>query len=207
MGDRRRLEWATMRVDQFIQSVTGEPERTVTRTVWTTPPDVLAEAARPGGVAMTKLVSAPGRRPEQRAVRYRHLLGSGAAGEVVDVWRAKGRSHALPADLLALVTRINGIHLWANAETGRSYQGLAPIEEWENARTKICGPGAPRDLLDDRFVALSYHQDGAAFIVLDLASGTYFLMDSAAPDTTSPIANNADELLDWLWQARIPPKP
>jgi hypothetical protein len=31
-------------------------------------------------------------------------------------------------------------------------------------------------------------------------------MDSAGPDTTTPIATNADELLDWLWQKRIAPK-
>jgi hypothetical protein len=65
---------------------------------------------------------------------------------------------------------------------------------------------ADRRLLDDRYVALSYHQDGAAFIVLDVASGTYFLMDTAGPDATSPIATNVEELLDWLWQSRITPK-
>lgn len=68
------------------------------------------------------------------------------------------------------------------------------------------GENADRDLLDDRYVALSYHQDGAAFVVLDVESGKYFLMDTAGPDTTSPIANDARELLDWLWRSRIEPK-
>jgi hypothetical protein len=105
-----------------------------------------------------------------------------------------------------LVERVNGIHLWANVETGRSYAGLAPIEEWELARVKMYGPTAARTLLDDRYVAISYHQDGASFVVLDVTSGRYFLMDVAGADATSPIANNVDELLGWLWGSRISPK-
>jgi hypothetical protein len=60
--------------------------------------------------------------------------------------------------------------------------------------------------VDDRYVALSYHQDGSSFVVLDVESGRYFLMDAAGPDATSPIASNAGELLDWLWRTRIAPK-
>jgi hypothetical protein len=197
---------STVRIEEFIHRVAGEPEQTVTRPVWTAPPDVLGIAAKPGGLRMTELLSATGRHVEQRDLRYRHVLGSGALDEVVKVWEKGRPSHPLPADLRALVTRINGIHLWANSETGRAYQGLAPIEEWELARTKLFGPAADRSLLGDRYIALSYHQDGAAFVVLDVASGTYFLTDVAGPDVTSPIATNASELLDWLWQSRILPK-
>ncbi|CAN5341139.1 hypothetical protein BH09MYX1_BH09MYX1_62170 [soil metagenome] len=195
-----------MKVDDFISRVAGEPERTVTRTVWTTPPEVLAQAAKPGGLRMTDFLSASGRRAEQRDVRYRHILGSPAPQQAIDAWENQRPSHRLPGDLQALVSRIDGIHLWANVETGRSYAGLAPIEEWELARVKMYGPSADRSLLDDRYVALSYHQDGVSFVVLDVESGRYFLMDAAGPDTTSPIASNAGELLDWLWRSRIAPK-
>ena len=47
---------------------------------------------------------------------------------------------------------------------------------------------------------------GAAFVVLDVALRTYFLMDTAGPDATSPIATNVEGLLDWLWQSRVAPK-
>jgi hypothetical protein len=195
-----------MQIEDFINRVAGEPERTVTLTVSTTPPKVLAKAVKSGGLSMTDFLSLPGRRSEQRDVRYRHILGSPASPETIEAWDKRQPSHPFPADLRALVTRINGIHLWANAETGRSYVGLAPVEEWELARIKMYGPMADRRLLDDRYVALSYHQDGAAFVVLDVALGTYFLMDTAGPDATSPIATNVEELLDWLWQNRIAPK-
>jgi hypothetical protein len=36
-----------MQIDDFIRRVASEPERTITRTVWTTPPEVLAKQRRP----------------------------------------------------------------------------------------------------------------------------------------------------------------
>jgi hypothetical protein len=195
-----------MRIEELLKHAASEPEKTVTRTVWTTPPDVLAKAGKPGGMMMTDLLSAPGRRAEQRDVRYRHILGSPAEQEEINSWQSQRPSQPLPSDLRELVSRMNGIHLWANAETGRSYAGLAPIEEWELARIKMYGAEADRGLLEDRYLAISYHQDGASFVVLDVESGRYFLMDAAGPDATSPIASNADELLDWLWRSRIEPK-
>jgi hypothetical protein len=155
---------------------------------------------------VTELLGAAGRRGEQRDVRYRHVLGSPASQEAIDAWQSEHPLHVLPADVRALVARINGIHLWASAERGRSYTGLAPIEEWDLARVKFYGLSADRSLLADRYVALSYHQDGASYVVLDVASGQYFLMDVAGPEATSPIASNAGELLDWLWGSRISPK-
>lgn len=195
-----------MQIDDFVARAASESERTVTRTVWTTPPEVLAKAAAPGGIKMTDLLSASGRRVEQRDLRYRHVLGSPASQPTIDAWQGRHHSQSLPADLRALVLRINGVHLWANVETGRAYSELAPIEEWDLARVKMYGAAAARKLLDDRYVALSYHQDGASFVVLDVESGRYFLMDAAGPDTTTPIASNASELLDWLWRTRITPK-
>ncbi|HVJ20050.1 MAG TPA: SMI1/KNR4 family protein [Polyangiaceae bacterium] len=195
-----------MNVNDLISAVAGEPEQIVRRTVWTTPSEVLAQAAQPSGLKLTDLLSARGRHAESRDVRYRHILGSPALQGAIEAWEQQHPAHVLPTDLRALVAQINGIHLWANAETGRSYTGLAPIEEWDLARTKMYGPTADRGLLDDRYVAVSYHQDGASFVVLDVESGVYFLMDVAGPDTSSPIAKNVDELLDWLWRNRIAPK-
>jgi hypothetical protein len=196
-----------MQIDDFINRVASEPERIITRTIWTTPKDVLAQAAMPGGLRLTDLLSSPGRQSEQRDDRYRHILGPPASQQTIDSWQHQHPSQPLPADLREFVSRINGVHLWANAATGRSYTGLAPLEEWELARIKMFGLTAERDLLDDRFVAVSYHQDSESFVVLDVESKKYFLMDAAGPDTSSPIANDVGELLDWLWRGRIAPKP
>ncbi len=194
-----------MQIEEFIDQVASEPERTVVRTVVKNGPELLAKLAKPGGVRLTDLLSAPGQRTEQRECRYRHILGSPASARAIEAWQDQHPSHPLPADLRALVARINGIHLWADPETGRSYTGLAPIEEWELARVKMYGPTADRGILGDRYIALSYDENGAAFVVLDPVSSTYFLMDTAGPDTSSAIGSTAGELLDWLWKSRIPP--
>lgn len=100
--------------------------------------------------------------------------------------------------------RANGIHLWADLESGRAYEGLAPLAEWRVARQKLWGEHADAAQLADRYLALSYHSDGAAFIVLDVESGRYFLMDASAADESSPIGRSGAELLNWLWDHRIP---
>jgi hypothetical protein len=153
-----------MLIEDLLGRVAAEPERTVRRTVWRTPPEVLAKAAQPGGLRVTELLAARGE-AEQRDVRYQHVLGSPASAAAIEAWESERPLHPLPADLRTLVMRINGIHLWAD-ETGRSYSGLAPVEEWELARIKMYG-----SLLDDRYVALSYHEDGASCVGRVPASG------------------------------------
>ena len=191
---------------KFLDQVAGEPERTFTRTVVSNGPALLAKLAKPGGVRLTDLLPAPGRQTEQREFRYRHILGPPASPRAIEVWQSQHPSQPLPADLPGLVARINGIHLWADPKTGRSFTGLAPIEEWELARIKMYGPTTYRGIRDDRYVALSYDEGGAAFIVLDVASGRYFLMDTVGADTSTPIASTAAELLDWIWLHRMTPK-
>ena len=66
------------------------------------------------------------------------------------------------------------------------------------------GDHADPALLPDRYLALSYHADSAAFVVLDTESGRYFLMDACGADESSPIGRSVGELLDWLWDHRIP---
>jgi hypothetical protein len=195
-----------MEIEEFFHHVASEPERTFIRTVVSNGPELLAKLAKSGGVRLTDLLSAPGRQTERREFRYRHIVGPPASPGAIEVWQGKHPSHPLPADLLGLVARMNGIHLWAEPRTGRSFTGLAPIEEWDLARIKMYGPTARPDILDDRYVALSYDDGGAAFIVLDVDSGGYFLMDTAGPDTSTPIASTAAELLDWIWLHRMTPK-
>jgi hypothetical protein len=165
----------------------------------------MAMASKSGWMSMTDFLSAPAR-TERREYRYGHITGAPASRKTIDEWKKRRSIDHLPVDLEELIGRINGIHLWANVETGRSYVGLAPIEEWETAQVKMYGATADAGPPDDRLIALSYHQDGASFVVLDVASGRYYLMDAAGPDETSPIGESVAELLDWMWNSRIAPK-
>lgn len=202
---RGRERVSSTAFDELLARVASEPERVIPAIVSRVPPDLVAVATRRGGLSLGELLSSPGRTSEPRALRYRHVLGPPASQMTIEGWLA---SHptipGLPADLVALLERADGVHLWANGETGRSYVGLAPMAEWELARKPL--PAADPADVHDGCVALSYHQDGASFVVLDARSGEYFLMDAAGPDRSSRIATSVDELLDWLWRSRIPPK-
>jgi hypothetical protein len=195
-----------MEVEEFIRVVATEPGRVVKRTVFIPEAEMVSKASRPGGLNLADLLSTRGRRTEQRDLRYEHVLGPPAAADAIEAWQRQHSVPSLPPDLCELMLRMNGIHLWARSDMGRAYVGLAPIEEWELARTKIFGRMAEESLLDDRYVAITYHGDGASYVAVDVKSGRYYLMDAAGPDTSAPIANSAGELLDWLWQRRIPPE-
>ncbi|CAN5281217.1 hypothetical protein BH09MYX1_BH09MYX1_28180 [soil metagenome] len=187
-----------MKIDDFIELLKSEPMRSVTQAVRFRAP----EGRKP--IALTDYLSMPGKE-EERTLQYHHVLGAPASAATLDEWRTKFPSHHLPVDLVALLKRVNGIHLWAGVESSRAYQGLAPLSEWTLARSKLFGASAEPSVLDERYVAISYHADAAAFVVLDVESGTYLLMDATAPSFDVPIASNVDELLDWLWTQRIPP--
>ena len=169
-----------MRIDDLLKYVADEPERIVTRTIWTMPAAAV-NTGKPNGILMADFLAAQGRQAKQRPVRYRHILGGPLSQSAMEDWQCLHPSYPLPSDLREIILRCNGIHLWANAETGRSYSGLAPIEEWDLARIKMFGPGADKSLLDDLYLAISYHEEGAAYAALDVTSGRYFLMDSAGP--------------------------
>jgi hypothetical protein len=190
-----------MQLNEFIQQVRSEPERAVRRAGLQISSETLAKAHQAGGVRLTELL-AQGQPSEAHELRYRHILGPPATDEALAAWQRKRPSQMLPADLLALTKSVNGIHLWADPQTGRSYSGLAPIEEWEIARIKMYGAHSSPQLLDDRYVAISYHTDGAMFVVVDTVSGKYYAFETSGPDTNSLIANDVGGLLDWLWRSR-----
>jgi hypothetical protein len=193
-----------MQLDELRKRIAEEPERHMTYPVYRSRDPL--DMKRPGGVLFTEFLANREPTGETRTVTYRHILGAPASREAVGAWQERWPSHPLPADLQRLVEQANGIHLWADVEEGRAYSGLAPIEEWQPARLAMYGPDADPALLSERYLALSYHSDGGSFVVLDVDSGTYFLMDSCGPDETCPLGTSVPELLDWLWAYRIPPE-
>ena len=193
-----------MSLDDLIKNVVAEPPRTVMVETKVLAPGRREEANRRGGMVLSELL-AGATRGEPRAVRYGHILGPPASPAALNAWSERLPHHTLPADLRALVVRVNGIHLWADLVEGRSYEGLAPLEEWELARVKMYGQTADPRLLADRYLAISYHTDAAAYIVLNIDSGRYFLMDSCGPDEKCPIGATVDDLLDWVWRHRMDP--
>jgi hypothetical protein len=67
----------------------------------------------------------------------------------------------------------------------------------------LYGPNAAPEMLSDRYLAITYHADGAAFVVLDVGGGGYYLMDSYGPDEKCRIGRSAEDLLEYLWSHRL----
>jgi hypothetical protein len=114
---------------------------------------------------VSDLMADPRQRREKRTFRNGHVVGPPVRDADLDDWQRRWARYPLPADLRALLLRANGIHLWA--DTGRAYQGLAPLEEWMLARVATWGVEAKPSALSDRYLALTYDIDGAAFAVLE----------------------------------------
>jgi hypothetical protein len=194
-----------MNFEQFLERVASEPNRTSEREVAIASQELMAEVRAAGGMRLDAFLADPGHTMERHTFRAGHLIGPPVTPQELEHWQAAWPRHPLPDDLVALLKRANGIHLWADLDEGRSYEGLAPLGEWQLARTKLWGDGADPKMLDDRYLALSYHADGAAFIVLNVASGRYFLIDACGADESCPIGVCVSDLLDWLWNHRVTP--
>lgn len=193
-----------MTFDEFLERVRSEPDRIEEREVRVATPELLDEIRRAAFVRVDQVEADPRHTLERRTFRTGHLLGPPVDADELTRWTAAWPQHALPEDLVRLFQRANGIHLWADLDHGRSYEGLAPLSEWQLARTSMWGEAADPTDLSDRYLALSYHSDGSAFIVLNVDSAKYFLMDSCGADETCEIGDCVSDLLDWIWDHRIP---
>jgi hypothetical protein len=192
-----------MTLDELLNKIAGEPPRAFEQEVHVASPELIAEVHRRGWMRLTDFTSDPRRTLERRTLRRGHVLGPGAPPADLDAWRTRWRLHPLPQDLVELLSKVNGIHLWADLDSGRSYEGLAPLDEWDLARVKMWGPDADAGALPDRYLGLSYHADGAAFLVLNTDTGRYSLMDSCGADESCVVGENVGDLLDWLWEHRL----
>jgi hypothetical protein len=192
-----------MTFHELVALVAGERSRVVEVAGSRPKAELGGEVRKRAAIPLTDFMNDSRREPAVHRYHIGHVLGAPASPESIKSWHQRWHGYTFPSDLTALLARCNGIHLNADLKTGRAYHGLAPIEEWRPARFVMYGDGAEPSLLDDRYLALTYHQDGAAFVVLDSTSGSYYLMDAAGPDTSCPIGTRVVELLEWLWTHRL----
>jgi hypothetical protein len=195
-----------MTFDELLQLVKSEPPVTYEMDVSVPSAELLEELHRRRGMPLTEFTKDPRRTRERRTFREGHVLGTAASADELDDWQRRWPAHPLPADLRALLLRANGIHLWADLDTGRAYAGLAPLGEWDLARRFLWGPESTSEMLHDRYLGISYHSDNSARVALDVERRRYFLLDACGADDKSPIGDSADDLLAYLWRTRIAPR-
>jgi len=186
-----------MTAEEFIELANRQSVVTVARVVSEHGLELKALLAARTPMRLSEIAAHPDQTREIRQFRYKHILGPGVARSEVNGWSTNHSGHPLPNDLVALVERVDGIHLWADLTDQQAYFGILPIRLWRDAAEAewaMLFESPPRGLL-----VLSYHQNGDFFLILDTKQGEYLWYDLEDFDKPQVVAHNVPELLDWYW--------
>jgi len=182
---------------QLIEQARAQPEVAVMRDVSVPGPELAAllHSGRP--LLVSALLEHPDQHRERRQYRYGHVLGPGLAHQGIRGWQDLHPESVLRDDVWDLLTQVDGVHLWADLETRRSYFGIRPLDEWRSTRDDDAGAlfqEQPRDTL-----VLSYHENGDYFLLLHPGENRFVWYDPQSPGDSRTIGASVAELLDWWW--------
>jgi len=122
----------------------------------------------------------------------------------LEEWRSKWPRLSLPEDLLELLRCSNGFQFWVHEGSPKGYFRLLPLREIDSARRIMWleyGDSMGADEVPyPHWLAISEHQDGGSYIVLDPDKQEYYLMDTILSDLSNPIGNSIPELLEFIWK-------
>jgi hypothetical protein len=186
-----------MTPSELIDLVSRQPEVAVDRVVRVHGPnlDAVIQTGKP--LLVSELLSHPDQHSETRHFRYGHILGRGCPDAAIAEWQQR-RGGCLSADVVDLLRRIDGIHLWADLDEGRSYFGILPLVGWCNAHqceSALLFENQPPDTF-----LMSYHDNGDYFLLLDVAKNEFKWFDPQSPDDSRIIGTSVSALLDWWWE-------
>jgi hypothetical protein len=100
-----------------------------------------------------------------------HRTFSPLSNAELEEWRAKWPGHSPPEDLLELLCHSNGIQFWVHEGSPEGYFRLLPLREIDSARRIMWlayGDSLGADEVPyPHWLAISEHQDGGSYIILD----------------------------------------
>lgn len=182
---------------ELIGLARSQPDITIDRLVRVRGPELqtLLGTARP--LRVSDLAAHPDQHTETRQCRYGHVLGAPLSSGALTAWQGRNPRTPLPTDVAALLLAVDGIHLWANLETGRAYFGILPLAEWQTVRE---APAAALfNELPEATLVMSYHENSDYFLLLVPGAGfTWF--DPQSPENSTSIGASVAALLDWWWR-------
>ena len=187
-----------MMLDEFLALVASEGEFSEERMVKVRGSALEAELTGRRAMPLLEYLAHPDLHPERRTLRWGHLLGPGADVSRISAWLEGDPRRQLPTDLLGLLGRVDGIHLWADLEEGRAYSGIAPLEEWIEAGASEWRALCPEQ--HARSLVISYHANSDEFVLLEADRSVYRLFNPENfGELGDVVATSVPELLDWLW--------
>jgi hypothetical protein len=146
-------------------------------------------------MTIAEVIAHPDQHKERRPFRYGHVLGAGLSRAAISAWQSSFPLHRLPADVAEVLASVNGVHLWADLAVGRSYFGIAPLDEWKDLASLGWA------LVDGMTASLviSYHENGDFILVLDTAASRYDWLDHEDIDNPVTVGRTFSEMLRWFW--------
>jgi hypothetical protein len=182
----RLIELAGVQAEVAIDREVGVPGPTLR---------ALLQSGRP--LLLSEIQAHPDRHRENRRYRYGHVLGHGLDPSAIAAWQDRHPDSPLATDVADLLAQIDGIHLWADLETGRSSFGIRPLEEWCDVRDdeahELFSEQQPGTLV------ISYHDNGDYFLLLEPTKNRFTWFDPQSPDDSESIGSSVSTLLDWWW--------
>lgn len=187
-----------MTLNEFLRRVAEQQAVRIERTINVPGPELLARMNQRPTPTVADLLAHPDQRQERRRYSYRHIVGSGLTRGAIDEWQSNHVDHVLPDDVRELLTVANGVHLWADVETGRSYFGILPLEEWRDVAVSRWAW-----LFDDRptpqALVISYHENGDYLLVLETSPQCFVWWDPQNPLEPKRVGSTVEEFLDFWW--------
>ncbi|QDU87105.1 hypothetical protein Pla175_04600 [Pirellulimonas nuda] len=184
-----------MTVDELLKFAAAQAPVIVQRTVHVPGSQLRAVLAEGKPMLLTELMAHPDKQLESKEFRYAHVLGRGVPLDEVQLWQTEHPCHSLPGELVQFLTRVNGIHLWADMATSRAYFGVLPLQDWQDA-TDV-GWAAMYQSPPVGQLVLSYHDNGDNFLVLDTRRQKYLWYDLQDFDSPKDAGSTVRELLDF----------
>jgi hypothetical protein len=187
-----------MTTDEFLNRVAKQPTLTVERDVSVPGPELRALLAERKAILLSELMAHPDQHKERQTFRYAHIVGAGLNRDSVEAWQTARPDHRLPSDLKEFLTRVNGVHLWGDLGTSRAYFGILPLTEWQDAKEADWAMMFDKPPVGQ--LAISYHDNGDYFLVLDTRGPEYIWYDLQDFDNPRRVGETVAQLLDFWWE-------
>jgi len=186
-----------MTTNEFINRCIRQPVVSIQQEVSVFGPTLKSLVASSKYMRLSDILTHPDHGHETRTMEYAHVLGEGLRVAEIEEWQATHPQHVLPADLKQFLTRVNGIHLWADLETSRAYFGVLPLNDWQDVLLSdqaILFDSAVRGML-----SISYDNNGDYRLVLNTAVPEYVWFDLEDLCNPQHIGPKVADLLDFWW--------
>jgi hypothetical protein len=187
-----------MTIDEFLHRAASQPIVNEERMVNVWGPELKALVTERKAMTLAEIDAHPDQHKEKRIFRRGHLLGSGLPHDAIISWQQKHPSHILPPGLIELLSRVNGIDLWADLDSQEAYFGILPLEKWQTASESRLADYCENE--PSSHLVISYHQNGDFHLVLDSQRAAYFWYDTEDFRHPTLVARDVEELLSWWWK-------